>query len=545
VGLTLLAALAYWGFTSLPSEDLLVIDDRPVGEAGESGTSAPNVTRDHEFTISVPPVAEQTISKGEVVVSASYGDGPGEFGLWGTEMGRNNTTGVVGFGVSPDGRWVVLEDRPHGRLQVFKDGSPQRMIPLADWRASDLAIDQAGVVYALDQVEGIARFVQSTASSHIPVPRRADAYRLYLMGNDLYVEGVEDLSFPAGAGDDQLTPGLITRSGTLRTTRSADASGGFQATFEPHTGPSITFRLVPQVGADYAALQPAGVDQSGNPVVVLWGADDGSETRTFVALDTSGRVRALATVRMDGDYGGQGLKATDTGVYELRNSSTEGVQVIRHDLVAAQETGTTEWTPDAAEARIAARAKALGFDASVEISNKTVVVRHRLAELPARSTDEAVELGIRLAGLERAVREESQLASMEIVTELPDGTEHTNDGSVRALWLRDHLDSDAAERRVAQWVDNVRSQTGLVSIWHTFADFRVDIEASGSPESVGPAVEKFLMGGQVLHEEGALDICTFKAVTPSGELIYQGFSDYVTGVLRSSTYMTPNLDMGA
>lgn len=95
------------------------------------------------------PATGATAASVRIVVSAAWGDGPGQLGV--VRTGEQNPEGPMALDVGPGGEVVVL-DQVNSRLQVFASGQPPRAVPLPGRTFQDLALDGRGLVVLLDRV---------------------------------------------------------------------------------------------------------------------------------------------------------------------------------------------------------------------------------------------------------------------------------------------------------------------------------------------------------------------------------------------------------
>jgi hypothetical protein len=131
---------------------------------------------------------------------------------------------------------------------------------------------------------------------------------------------------------------------------SSDQNGDYDATLQHHSGRKTSFRVVSAGEEDYAVVLPVGEDGSGNVILQLREENGGRfNSKTYLAVGRDGNVNGQVTIRPDGDYGDADIKFVGDAFYELRNSSTYGVQVIRHELAPESpgaSAGITEaWEP--------------------------------------------------------------------------------------------------------------------------------------------------------------------------------------------------------
>lgn len=139
--------------------------------------------------------------EGKVIVSASWGSGPGQIGLL-TEPGVQ-PQGAVSFTVGRDGSIYIL-DQINQRIQHFnRSGRLMKSHPAGRLQLDNIAISETGDIYVMDSIldRKVWKLGKGKKSWELP---KLDELRfvtdLSIEDNDIWVEGGHTVVYPVTSG---------------------------------------------------------------------------------------------------------------------------------------------------------------------------------------------------------------------------------------------------------------------------------------------------------------------------------------------------------
>ncbi len=388
VGVVLLAAVGV-GVNALVrwvghDQGVIVITDEGM-RLGPASSEASTAGREQRSVITIHGPA--TISRPaptSVVLSASWGSGPEQFGLDESGAGYGPSVMAVSeWGVNGlEGRILAVADQVNSRVQLFllkDDGSADllRSVPLPSVAGglSDMVIDPDGHIYVLSGGQSQVIYALSAASDDVhllynPTPM---AVRLHLNGFNLFAEGADGKSYgvtaifdyEGGPGDKLRERGLDTSA----TAWAAPVDGvpvpgsneGRVAKVQLRDG-NAEVRVVntagelrqafvvtsPDLPIDSAGL--LGQDAAQNLWVLMRIYADGWEgTESFLMVGVSPEGTKVGELRLPLDAYATWDVFLDPvfpfGVYEMRGTE-EGLEINRYSKLVEPVTTTTVFSPE-------------------------------------------------------------------------------------------------------------------------------------------------------------------------------------------------------
>ncbi len=279
-GLILLLGLALW----------LVIDTPPPSEPPDHPVDTPNelteiqqpkthkLAKPEQAVSPQEPESEQNKAKIEVVLKASWGDGPDQLGHRIPEEGAPE--GPMAFTIDDQGRLYIL-DQVNKRVQIFENGKRVASLDLPADTFQDLELSAKGDVVVMD------RLSQKSLSIYGPD------------GTELGQVPIEGTNVPEGGG----TTGLFAKEDGLwvevehqRQVRVADADGNpdSQRPMLPgrFSADGQHLLMAARSGVNRVAIQIRPAAQPQSPPILLAELAFPMAVMQIVALqsDTFGRV---------------------------------------------------------------------------------------------------------------------------------------------------------------------------------------------------------------------------------------------------------------
>lgn len=285
---------------------------------------------------------------GQVVLQASWGTAPGQFGI-GEATPRS---GPMLLAVSPDAGSLAILDWANARLQVFaRDGKLLQVVPLDEgWDSLDMAWDGPESILLLDQgSESVVRRIVldgGKATDVYPAAPEAFPDRLMVEGGEIWVHGESDLSYPVVLGGTPLDAeaqhkgarqGFFARSGFVSGSRQDELHAEVRIA-EP-TGLMREFALMAPATLPIQSWSPMGRDRQGNVYVAILNYSehrDAPTSFTFLGISSSGQKLGQLVLPLDGTVGGGGFELGDDGrIYEMRCLDA-GLEVREYSLGGVQ-----------------------------------------------------------------------------------------------------------------------------------------------------------------------------------------------------------------
>ena len=326
-----------------------------VAIAVDPAADAPNPGGDRSTTESVKQVAgaesviqitgEASISEapeGTVVVSGTWGDGEGEFGI-GSGTPRE---GPFAFAVSPvDGAIAVL-DWANSRIQVFDAaGSVSAVYELPGTAGGyrDVAFDSANRVVVLRPVPDESCIIvfgpEGGVDASYVIPADLNAERLSVIGDEIWVWTVDDVSYPvvrgakAYVGEELLAArrdAFVTQSGDVSVSRQSAEI--LLATVTRADGTEQRIRFESALPMDSIRVEAAGPGHTTYFALRIYAPDwPGTESWCVIGVAADG-IR-VGQVRWPCRYwaGGEFHVGADGAVYNM-TSFEDRVEIIRYEL---------------------------------------------------------------------------------------------------------------------------------------------------------------------------------------------------------------------